>query len=353
MFDVSPVASSVSNNVWTVSSTDISVRSCVRARRLHGRERNRPGLDVWRLVALVGLRDRRIRDVGRHTRVLVQGVGSEGRVRSGGRDLQEPWRRILVLGCLDEAHRVVADVRGRVLGDGLDRAALVHAKRRITGREDGPVIERGWGPEHVPCVEVLPEHAGPVADRLQIGLDREPLIEHARRVVRAHAVVVHVAAREDGRARRTACRRRGKGVVESGAAGLEPLERLRHHGHRAVQTLIVGQDHEDVRPPVGRSRRGAEGSHQHSHDKRGQCRTKLPPPEPRYAESMARSSTPRTSPPVHLPERGYHSGLAPGVGYRCHGSGRGRHISRAGAIHPNRVVAVGGVEERCGAGGFA
>jgi hypothetical protein len=263
-------------------------------------------------LALVRLRYGGARVEGRHARVRVQGLGRAGRVRSGRRDLQEPWCRILVLGGLDEVHRVVADVRGRVLRDGLDRATLVHADRRIAGGEDGPVIEGGRVPEQVPGVEVLSEDAGPVAGRLQIGLDGEALIEGGGRVVRGHAVVVRVAAREERRARRAAERRVGKSVVESHAAGLEPLERLGHHEHRVVQALIVGQDHEDVRPPVGLSRHGAECGHQRGRHQHGQCHAKLPPPEPRYTESMAPRRTSQTSPPVHLPERGYHSSFAPG-----------------------------------------
>ena len=158
----------------------------------------------------------------------------------------------------------------RLVGSGVapvahEPAVLVQAVvevvvgRRVDGRVPLRPARRDLAriPEPV-AVQVLAEVDRGIARALQPhgqGVRAvEPREAAVRRGVPENVVVVRVLAREEGRSGGAAERERDEAVVEGRAAVAEQAVHVRHEAH-VVDRLVVGHQHDDVRPLRG-SREG-------------------------------------------------------------------------------------------------
>ena len=178
--------------------------------------------------------------------------------------MQHPGLRVRLLLPVEEAHRLVAEVVGRVLPGRLRRRASHALVVRVRGEvvatmRDRPLVEEGWIQPRVP-IHVAAEDAAVIAGLgpTEIGLQRVVLVEHIPHaaVVLDHRVVGVEAAEERGTAGTAeGCRADGlrepcstrRQVAAVRAAGEEPLLQLRHHVERALGALVVGEEDQDVR----------------------------------------------------------------------------------------------------------
>ena len=163
--------------------------------------------------------------------------------RLGIAEVAERARRQLVGLVAPRAHDaavLVQDVAAVVVGGGIDhRVPLVPARRHLP-RPGGAV-----------AVEVLADVGRLVAGALQPDRKRlagvEPVVAAPRRAVVQHPVVVRVLPGQERRARRTAERKRGEAAGEPGTGSHHQPAHRGQDGH-LVHALVVGHDHDDVRP---------------------------------------------------------------------------------------------------------
>ena len=146
----------------------------------------------------------------------------------------------------------------------LDQGA-VHVQRVVVD----PVSLRGRAPLRPAgrhgrvgpvLVQVLADHPGVIAGVAkpvgQVVVAAE-LLEAPKAAVRVpvaeHAVVVHVVAGQEGRARGAAEREVDEAVFERHPGVPDQRVDVVHDAHR-LERLVVGLDHHDVRPRLGRAR---------------------------------------------------------------------------------------------------
>ncbi len=206
-------------------------------------------LDVGRFVGPVRLVHAWGALEGARSRVGVDRLGCRGRVGRHHRQMQEPRRRVVGFPLVEQGGCVVADQRRRVpvrdLHAPVDPPTSIRVERGLGS--DRPTLEVRGVLGRRPPVEVLADDRRVVADLRQLSLDRPVVGERAvtERVV--DPVVVGVLSGEDRGARGAAQGGGRERVREPPAPIAEPLRRRAHHVLPAVRTLIVGQDHQDVR----------------------------------------------------------------------------------------------------------
>ena len=229
--------------------------------------------DVGRLVGHVGLvevgavLDRHaVEHAPMARRRLLTTVGPEGREHEeeglGGRRAADE-----ALGVGDQD---VGRVVGRRAAVGLPLAVVVELVVVVGAAgvvaeppERMPVVPTGRRALPDPAVPVLPDEPGAVAGGIEGGGDRGAVVERPGPVavlpVGEHAAAVGVPTGQERRPGRAADGVHDEGVGEGRASAHELLADGRHH-REVVESLVVGEDHHDVRAAGrGLDRRGIDG----------------------------------------------------------------------------------------------
>ena len=228
------------------------------------------------LVVLVPVRHRHGR------RIPLPGIAAEMAFRGPERRMHrlvrnvEQERRLLPFSAGQKVQRVVRD---QIRGVALPRHAFTVDVEGLVvvqalARERDPAVESGPGgvgrAAHVP----LADEGGPVARALEFLREGRRLRIQPRAVVQ-DAVPVGVLTGEDRGAARRAQRRGHERVLEQHAlrdqaVEVRRLEERVAERRRGVETLVVDQDEDDVRPLGGPGRRRDQ---QRRHASRGQERS--------------------------------------------------------------------------------
>ena len=255
----------------------------------------------------------------------------------------------------DEAGGVAReDVRGVVGGSTpvcLERAVVAElvvvvgaSGVVVEPREGVPVAPARRRRRTNPAVPVLADEPRPVPDSGERGGDRRAVVEGSGAMavgaVREHAAPVRLAAGEQRGPARAARGVDHDAVGEGRAMTGQQRLHVRHHAE-VVPALVVGQDHDDVRPSapgladrVGaggrrrdlghRSRRGTARHHRRDHRRHDELTEPSAPAHPRRVEHACHAPPGRA--------HGLRTGLdlpGPTEPGRCHGSSlRLREVSR-------------------------